>query len=508
MAVIPEEVQAIDLPNGISLLRVGFSFRTAAPNATCHAAFKFLRLLNGDLKIFTTTTSLKAIDAAPWKDCKRTTEVSKELPNETEALIVGAGCVPFLCLMAYMLLNCDCNSHAGLALAAYLQALDIDFAIVDREEQVGDAWAKRYDSATLHTSRVFSGLPYRPFPEDYPEYINAKQLAQFYKSYAKDLNLPIYQSTDVQQALWDDTAKKWTVKTSRGTIVTRSLIFAIGIGGRYPVRPDYPNEECFKGEVLHSVSYTNPEKWIGKRVVVIGAATTGLDVAWDCSRLGIKTTVVQRGATRIYAPGHITQVQKRFWNDSTGAEYGDIISTEDAVVLNACLSNLVMKMQKEAHDQAYYDGLAKAGFLAQNEGAVHNQIFCRVGRHYPDIGAGEAIINGEFAIKSGASVTGFTPEGLAFDDGTHLEADVVCFCTGFKKDNRDIIADIIGEDIKLEPVWNLDKEGEIRGVFRPTGHDGIWIQGGELQTMRYYGKFLSLQIAAVLRGVRPQPVRL
>lgn len=407
-----------------------------------------------------------------------------------------------------VVLTCTpCCSHAGLALAAYLQALGINFAIVDREEQVGDAWGKRYDSATLHTSRVFSGLPYRPFPIDYPEYINAKQLAHYYKLYAKDLNLPIYQSTNVEQADWDESSKKWTVRTSRGTVITRSLIFAIGIGGRYPVRPDYPNEETFKGEILHSVSYTNPEQWIGKKVAVIGAATTGLDVAWDCSRLGIKTTVVQRGPTRIYAPGHITQVQKRFWNDITGAEYGDTVATEDPVVLNASLSNLVMKMQKEAHDQSYYTGLEKAGFLAQNEGAVHNQIFCRVGRHYPDIGAGEAIINGDFAIKSGSAVTHFTPDGLAFSDGSHLDADVVCFCTGFKKDNREIIADIIGNGIKLEPVWNLDKEGEIRGVFRPTGHDGVWIQGGELQTMRYYGKFLALQIAAVLAGVRPEPVR-
>lgn len=81
------------------------------------------------------------------------------------------------------------------------------------------------------------------------------------------------------------------------------------------------------------------------------------------------------------------------------------------------------------------------------------------------------------------------------------------YCTGFEKDNRGHIYQIIGNDIKLEPVWNLDKEGEIRGVFRPSGHPGVFIQGGELQTMRYYGRFLALQVAAVLAGVRPEPVR-
>lgn len=49
---------------------------------------------------------------------------------------------------------------------------------------------------------------------------------------------------------------------------------------------------------------------------------------------------------------------------------------------------------------------------------------------------------------------------------------------------------MIGKDLayKLEPVWGLNAEGEARGVWKPTGHDRVWFQGGELQTMRYYGR--------------------
>lgn len=32
--------------------------------------------------------------------------------------------------------------HGGLAISAYLKAFDIDFAVIDREAEVGDAWAK------------------------------------------------------------------------------------------------------------------------------------------------------------------------------------------------------------------------------------------------------------------------------------------------------------------------------------------------------------------------------
>lgn len=93
VALIPTEVQPIDLPNGLSLLRVGFSFKTTDPAAKCHAAFKFVQLASGKIKLFTTTTSLQELDAKPWRDCVRKEKVSSELPAETEALIVGAGWV-------------------------------------------------------------------------------------------------------------------------------------------------------------------------------------------------------------------------------------------------------------------------------------------------------------------------------------------------------------------------------------------------------------------------------
>lgn len=126
---------------------------------------------------------------------------------------------------------------------------------------------------------------------------------------------------------------------------------------------------------------------------------------------------------------------------------------------------------------------------------------------YPDIGAGWAIVKGDIKIKSDSEVKNLDETGINFADGSHLDADVIVYCTGFKKDTRDILAGIIGEDIKLEPIWGLDKEGEVRGVSRPTGHDYIWQNGGELQSMRWMGRFLAMQLAALLSGVRPEPVR-
>jgi hypothetical protein len=52
--------------------------------------------------------------------------------------------------------------------------------------------------------------------------------------------------------------------------------------------------------------------------------------------------------------------------------------------------------------------------------------------HFPaDTGASEKIIDGSIKLKSGCSVERFTANGLALDDGTELQADVVIFATGY-----------------------------------------------------------------------------
>ena len=147
----------------------------------------------------------------------------------------------------------------------------------------------------------------------------------------------------------------------------------------------------------------------------------------------------------------------------------------------------------------YYEALARAGFLATSEGPVHQQIFIRSGAHYPDIGAVAAISRGDIKVKNG--LLGLTERGLQLKDG-ELAADIIVYATGFEKDVRKQVYQMIGEDIGLEPIWGLDGEGEVRGVWRPTGHPGIWFHGGELQIMRYMGKFLALQVAAEVLGVR------
>ena len=48
----------------------------------------------------------------------------------------------------------------------------------------------------------------------------------------------------------------------------------------------------------------------------------------------------------------------------------------------------------------------------------------------------------------------------------------------------------------MGPVWGFDEEGELQGMWRPTGQQGLWFLAGGLAQCRIFSKVLALQIKA------------
>lgn len=46
-------------------------------------------------------------------------------------------------------------------------------------------------------------------------------------------------------------------------------------------------QEDFNGEAIHSSEYTTAKKYVGKKVIVVGAATSGHDVSFDLANHGV-----------------------------------------------------------------------------------------------------------------------------------------------------------------------------------------------------------------------------
>lgn len=117
-----------------------------------------------------------------------------------------------------------------------------------------------------------------------------------------------------------------------------------------------------------------------------------------------------------------------------------------------------------------FDDLEAAGFKLDRFGDIYNNLYVRFGGHYVDIGASARIAKGEIKMKT-AAVERLTENGLLFEDGTEVGADLIVLCTGFDHDFRNDAARIVGPDIadQIDDFYGLDREGEIRGHARPAG---------------------------------------
>ena len=118
------------------------------------------------------------------------------------------------------------------------------------------------------------------------------------------------------------------------------------------------------------------------------------------------------------------------------------------------------------------------------------------------MGASQLIIDGHIKIHQGSGLDRVTPHGLRLIDGTELPAEEIVFATGYHS-MRETARKIFGDKIadQVNEVWGLDEEGELKSVWRRSGHPGFWFAGGNLSICRYYSRLLAIQIKAVEEGI-------
>ncbi|KAF9236329.1 hypothetical protein BU15DRAFT_50190 [Melanogaster broomeanus] len=483
------------------LLRLCFEFGTKVGKGT---AVCYLAPVPGSKwKAYSLFTCLESLDDFPeqigplrkrnfeqgtWEERRR--QEVELLNGDPTVIVIGAG-------------------HTGLEVAARLKYLAIPHLVIDKKPRVGDSWRDRYKALSLHDTVWYNQTPYLAFPPTWPMYSPARKLADWLEGYAKYLELNVWTSSTIAKAEWNEETKTWTVEISRGGKETRvlkvkHLVFATGFGGR-PKIPEFPGKSEFKGEIVHSSQFTSAENYIGKKAVVVGACTSGHDIAQDFFNHGIDITMYQRSSTFIISVGAVA--------DLLGAYFKDGFPTDLADVYNSSLPNAVVRRihqrtvpeTAQTTDKAILEGLAKVGFrtnLGPYGAGIIPLLFERAGGYYMDTGTCQHIIDGGIKIKSGDSIERFTEKGLKFADGTELEADVIVFATGYG-DPRDSMREICDPDVadKITPVWVMDEEGQVGGVWRYCGHDGLWFGVGNLALSRFHSLHLAMQIKAIEAGI-------
>lgn len=298
---------------------------------------------------------------------------------------------------------------AGLVLAKRLQETNKSFEVFERHTGVGGIWdidapgSPMYESAHFISSRTHSGFPDFPMPDDFPDYPNHRQLLSYIRSFADafDLKRHISFGMSVKTAIPADDGT-WLLDFENGQQRrARYLVCANGVTWE-PNEITWPGE--FNGEVRHSVTYRSPDEMRGKRVLVVGAGNSGVDIACDASFAADQAFLsVRRGYH--FLPKHIM------------GKPIDVFASQGPKLPFKVQQKLFTGLLRLINGDMEQYGLPKPDHkLLESHPIANTQIL-----HY--LGHGDCIAKGDVKELDG--------DNVVFADGSREQIDLVLQATGY-----------------------------------------------------------------------------
>ncbi len=170
--------------------------------------------------------------------------------------------------------------QAGLAAGYHLARTRLRFEILEESPQLGEAWRRRWDSLHLFTPARHDGLPGLPFPAEPDTFPGKDEFAAYLEDYASHFRLPV--RTGIRAARVAPDGSGFAVETTDGTVRARNVIVAAGATA-FPRIPDAASGLGPATFQLHSSQYRGPADIPAGDVLVVGAGTSGAEIALELS---------------------------------------------------------------------------------------------------------------------------------------------------------------------------------------------------------------------------------
>jgi cation diffusion facilitator CzcD-associated flavoprotein CzcO len=336
---------------------------------------------------------------------------------------------------------------AGLTAAHELLKRGIEPQIIDEAGEVASSWRRRHEQLSLNTYRAYSSLPGAPLPRRYGAFVKRDDFIAYLEEYAENYKHIVRYGVRAGQIRCngDD---GWLVETDQGEMYARHVIVATG-PERQPYTPEWPGMERFQGEFIHSAEFRHADNYIGKRVLLIGASNSGVDIGNHLSEVAISPSwvSVRSGPTIVpqYVfgiPAHIPFMWIRWMP----------IKAQDTIV--AILERI------------FLGDLRKYGLPKPPAGAVTRDKEEGV-TFGIDNGFVSALKAGRFTVVP--EVRAFSERSAELVDGRTIEPDAVICATGYRPGLESLVGDL---DV-------LDERGKLRFVADQASdeHPGLWFFG-------------------------------
>jgi len=188
--------------------------------------------------------------------------------DTVDTLVVGAG-------------------QAGIAASAHLTRHGIPHLVLEKD-RVAESWrTRRWDSLVANGPAWHDCFPGMQFPQSGPEAFPPKEeVADALLGFAQSHKAPIRKGVAVNSVTRAEGKSEFTVDTSQGTIVAQNIVSATG-AFHHPVFPKIIPDTAGVTQI-HSASYRNPDQLTEGAVLVVGAGSSGGQIADELQRAGRK----------------------------------------------------------------------------------------------------------------------------------------------------------------------------------------------------------------------------
>jgi putative flavoprotein involved in K+ transport len=186
------------------------------------------------------------------------------------------------------------GGQAGLAMSEHLSACGVPHLILERD-RIAERWrSERWDSLVANGPAWHDRFPTLEFADVGPDAFPSKeQVADYFVAYADKIAAPIRCGVEVTSVRRNAGRPGFRAETTDGTIDARYVVAATGPFQR-PVIPAVVPDDA--GPVqIHSSGYHNPKQLPEGAVLVVGAGSSGAQIADELLRSG-RTVYLSVGA--------------------------------------------------------------------------------------------------------------------------------------------------------------------------------------------------------------------
>lgn len=186
--------------------------------------------------------------------------------EKTDTLIIGAG-------------------QAGIAMSEHLSRAGVPHLVLERG-RIAERWrSERWDSLVMNGPAWHDRFPGLEFEGEDPDGFPGKErVADYFEAYAAKYEAPVRCGVEVISVARNEGRPGFTAKTSDGVIEAERIVAATGPFQR-PVVPALVPQS---GDItqMHSTGYRNPGALPDGAVLVVGAGSSGVQIADELLRAG------------------------------------------------------------------------------------------------------------------------------------------------------------------------------------------------------------------------------